>query len=468
MDQTPNWVLALNIKEEDYKEWLTLFPSKEFLLSWAIQNGHVDETTYLSWARVFYNLPLIKKDFFDQPPPLELWKKYIEYPWSPTVLPLAEWDGVVYIGCLEPTVSIEKGISHQFLLAPTTVQAKWWGAFCEVKKQMQAEVVAPPQTDRISVQASRPDTEMSFDQIKENPQVDLSIPDGIELSKEDLALHQSEETPPPPADDAAPSGLDLSAHMAQVESLTPEMRSAPQGLAPLTIAPVDTSSVENIILKPLTVELPKLSIEANASTPAQAPTPAPPPPPVLRPLPSLSPISSPPQAPPPHPVATPMEATPVHDTTPGTPDDIIRPIFEKMKSHFERSMVLLYEGSKLRPYQWDSEWPLVRTMDSGIDIQSPSLFRIVAETVGPYHGYVRPAESHEIFFKKWNSGKYPEHITAVPLRMSDGMSIGVLLGLSSIEKDLSSLAQCQNLAAELTEKLKINLELASQAKQKTA
>src|SRR4051812_3875800 len=118
MKQVPPWLKPFKISEDDYREWLGRFPSEDHLLSWGIETKRLDEQKYLKWAKAFYELPVLKEQFFDAPIPSDLWSKYIKEPWGPSLLPLSEWDGTLYIGCLEPPPpELFKHLKAQYFLA---------------------------------------------------------------------------------------------------------------------------------------------------------------------------------------------------------------------------------------------------------------------------------------------------------------------------------------------------------------
>ena len=159
MAEIPPWVAALKIKEEEYLEWISIFPSTEFVLSWAIESKRVDETAYLKWATSFYKLPVLKPNFFQKnPPPVEVWKKYAQGPWSPTVLPLYEYKETLFVGVLEPkNFTVADGVKVQLVLSPSTLQSPWWSLFTHVRKEvLPVRPPAPPAPPAKSSQAPAP------------------------------------------------------------------------------------------------------------------------------------------------------------------------------------------------------------------------------------------------------------------------------------------------------------------------
>lgn len=155
MAEIPPWVPALKISDEDYLEWTRIFPTAEFLLSWAIETTRVNEMAYIKWATSYYKLPVVKADFFQKnKPPLEMWKKYIYGPWSPTVLPLYEYKETLFVGVLEPkNFSLAAGIKVQLVLSPSTLQSPWWHLYAQLRKEIVPPVApTPPAPEPVAIQ----------------------------------------------------------------------------------------------------------------------------------------------------------------------------------------------------------------------------------------------------------------------------------------------------------------------------
>ena len=99
----PAWAQHFGISETEMSECKKSIPPNEEPLRWFILSGRVPEADYLTWAMTTYELPKVKSDFFAIPPDTVFWEAVKrEYHWSSTFLPLAEWNGVLLIGCLEP------------------------------------------------------------------------------------------------------------------------------------------------------------------------------------------------------------------------------------------------------------------------------------------------------------------------------------------------------------------------------
>jgi hypothetical protein len=92
-------------------------------------------------------------------------------------------------------------------------------------------------------------------------------------------------------------------------------------------------------------------------------------------------------------------------------------------------------------------------MMNAILLDTPSIFRIVAQTKLPYHGYVRPSEVNDAFFNAFQNGKTPPHVTITPVKVK-GVVCAMLLGLMVKGTGTHSmLSQMENLADDFAKTL---------------
>ncbi|HEX4924544.1 MAG TPA: hypothetical protein VFV50_10675, partial [Bdellovibrionales bacterium] len=124
MEILPPWAQALGVKIENIQSWLKAGAPKSALLEWCLDHDKIKEADYLAWARDFYAIPVVKTSLFDQPAPEALWERLRGPEWRDSFFPLLEWDGVVFVGCLEPPPQPRPGM--KYLLAPRSLQKKWW------------------------------------------------------------------------------------------------------------------------------------------------------------------------------------------------------------------------------------------------------------------------------------------------------------------------------------------------------
>jgi hypothetical protein len=135
MADLPFWVVALKITADEYQRWLSELPAPDFVLPWAIETGKIDEAAYMRWAMATYQIPLVSPEFLKKPAPVEMWKKYVQGPWSPTALPLYEWKDTLVVGVLEPKNFALENVTIQYVMSPLSTQQTWWRLFAKLKQE---------------------------------------------------------------------------------------------------------------------------------------------------------------------------------------------------------------------------------------------------------------------------------------------------------------------------------------------
>ncbi|HEX4925053.1 MAG TPA: hypothetical protein VFV50_13250, partial [Bdellovibrionales bacterium] len=133
----------------------------------------------------------------------------------------------------------------------------------------------------------------------------------------------------------------------------------------------------------------------------------------------------------------------------------VQDVFNRMQEHFDQCMVIIYADEKLTPWQWDSSWILKFNAPPAIETAGASVFRIVLDSKGPYHGYVSPNEINDAFFQAWNQGRYPEHLTITPMLVQNEV-VGMLLGTTNrVRGAMVPLGLYQSVAIELAQTLNL-------------
>lgn len=141
MNQYP-WAMGLKIPKDTIAAWEIQAAGSD-LLRWALANGKLPEFGYQEWAKSYYQLPSLDTQFFDQPPSPELWAKWGNYAWAGTFLPIYEWEGTLYLACLEPPNFEQSQLIEQLntrvglLIAPMSGMKKWWSILSPVTQNTQ-------------------------------------------------------------------------------------------------------------------------------------------------------------------------------------------------------------------------------------------------------------------------------------------------------------------------------------------
>lgn len=149
MTQYP-WAVGLRIPKETIASWQMQAGNSD-LLRWALANGKLPEFGYQEWAKAYYQLPSLDAKFFEQSPNPDLWAKWGSFSWSGTFLPIYEWEGTLYIACLEPPnfeqskVVESLGVRVGLLIAPMSGMKKWWHILAPATQAMGAKQNLPPE-----------------------------------------------------------------------------------------------------------------------------------------------------------------------------------------------------------------------------------------------------------------------------------------------------------------------------------
>jgi hypothetical protein len=234
------WARGLNIPNETISMW-EMQAGQSDLLRWALANNKINEFTYQDWAKVYYQLPTLDVKFFDQSPKPELWERWGSYAWSGSFLPIYEWDGVLYIACLEPPNEKQKELVASlevkvgFLIAPISGMKKWWSILSPTIQYQNTNMHLPPELAAFSSGGSA---------VTSSPQAPAAVPNVQQLNTQQAAP-VSEPVPTHQANYSAPVNGTAS-------SVSQAAASAPvQGV----VAPVARQEV-NPVAKATTNEVP--------------------------------------------------------------------------------------------------------------------------------------------------------------------------------------------------------------------
>ncbi len=119
------WASPLGIRSEHIKSWRKECPPEMPFILWILQNKKINEDQYLLWAKNYYQLPILKKNFFEKnKPPIQLFKKYSSI-WPIHILPIIIRKDILFIACLEPPKHFKPPQAAKFILCPLTLMAQW-------------------------------------------------------------------------------------------------------------------------------------------------------------------------------------------------------------------------------------------------------------------------------------------------------------------------------------------------------
>ena len=145
-----SWTKHFKVSEGDRKKWEEKKNASESLLAYALKQKAIPREEYFDWAREHYQIPFLRTDFFQNPEILskDKWKRIKDLEtWNERMLPVSFWEGMVYIGCIEP---YPKALSfpHRFVLASDLSLKMLWNSL--YKEERGASSKSPNQSVGLS------------------------------------------------------------------------------------------------------------------------------------------------------------------------------------------------------------------------------------------------------------------------------------------------------------------------------
>ncbi|MCB0362271.1 MAG: hypothetical protein KDD35_06100 [Bdellovibrionales bacterium] len=455
MNSRKPWAQALQVSEHNYAEWTLEAPKGITFTYWCLATKKIDEKKYLPWARNYYGLASLSEEYFSRMPDIHLWEKISSVAnWDESFLPVCEWDGVVFISCVEPNPDIAWSFPVQYLLAPVLGIKKSWD---RLHKATQSTIYQVP-----PIEDSQPEAE------------DVIVSEEVHIVEEEIQPENKEmlleNSPPPVPEDKEDASHQMEGlHLDQLEGLESAKKSAPklegiklnfdltktgmsgdgpQGLPPLAVDetkseasmagedgfPIGFETTKDEAVFTNQDEIPTGIFETQSSKTKDQATEANPSSPKsekkLEPtVEARSEIKS--QA---HP---PLPEPPAKLEDCKTEDQVVALAFSQIDLKYDGSMVLLFEGTKLRAWKWGSYWKAASEKAFlPFDISQACIFRIVRRTRMPYHGYIVENEINSEFFQNWGFNELPAHVTISPLKY-DTHLVGMVLSVGKKEADTS-------------------------------
>ena len=389
MKTVKGWGSGLKIPVEKYELWLREAPANESFTFWCLQTGRINEAEYLAWARDFYSLPTLNSAFFKQPIQKDLWNSIQSVAnWSSSLIPIAQWDGVVYIACVEPSIDVQWSFPIQYLLAAANDLKQFW------QNLVTAE-------------------ERSFATIPPTPDKQTST----------LVINGSEPPPlNPPLNIDEPSGLNLSAF--KVSSSEDEVTVAPEGLLASSPPPADISPPDLLVVAGEPEGL-------GSGTPQGLVTPQ---------AVDIN-VATTPETPPPD-TSTGTTVTHVHTQFLSSMNAKFNGamIIEVNRDNF--SPLIWNETFRPTSDRAKKVW----------NLNPPSAFRIAYRTGQPYLGHIVETPINTEFFKEWGFASLPKCILVQPVKDSAGQVNHLLLALADEQtRPHQLLSDAEKLAAEFSE-----------------
>ena len=414
----------------------------ESLILWILKNKKIDAKKYEDWSFKYYKIPRLKMSYFKKHPLDKSLLTQYHITWPDHVFPLKKWKGVLYLACLEPVQEINISEELQWVLAPVEGILSWKGNMKNITPSIADN--APPATHLKSIDFGSINFSSSKDPVKNTTDQTQASQVAPKKDIKDFTFNKI-DIPPPRVEKIEKTKHTVTEELSRSQNNTVSLslfkkkksnQTNPSHLSSTKTTPPNNSA--NTLLKTTTIHK---TIPKSSELPKQQQQ--------SLPLIKINPKSNTSQTP----RAQYDESAAKQDHT--AQKDIYDVILNRLSEMFDQSMILMFKNSILKPKRWDSSWSKDPSTHNVILLNKPSVFQIVYKTKQKYHGYVAPSVVNDIFFKTWNMGKYPEHLTLLPLiKKNTTMITGMLLGVTSKEKgDSLFVDKLDVLAIEASEKL---------------
>lgn len=374
----------------------------------ALIEGRFTEDEYLEWAQKTHFWPLLQGGFFTAHSPQPKLLSRPSAPWSRSLIPVAEWDGLLIMAGLEAPSPLPENCC--FVLARIEDMTPWW-------ERLRDESANAP--EGASLEGEQPDGIMLGQQNAPAPS----------LSFANLSLQKTEATP---AEMASPTIKQEVEQAVEPESFSTstEIRVNEQGQH------VEVTSISFAATESLAPATPALEDQTRTHIQAEEP-PAPAAPVKIAPATSLmndrhllAPISK----------------------RPGYQDQVMN-LLTQMGSYFSKSMILALSdsGDSFIPNLWTEQFQSP-DQPAMVPLQDASIFAIVANTEKPYHGLVVPNPVNDAFFAQWNAAETPAHVTIAPI-FFQGRMVGAVMGFAQDAQELNTLRSVERFSLDFTKKI---------------
>lgn len=441
------------------------------LLMFCLRSKLISAAEYLEWAKENFQIPVLSGKFFQiHKPSAELYKKWQKiHKWSNECMPIAEWDGVLIIACLEIPENYNNVNPTTFVLTSHEVLDQTWAIYSKSEKSAAATAGSDfaDMTALAATVVAKPAKEENL--FGENGELVLKDDSSSEEEGSEEVSASSEESEESSGE--KPEGMEVSADE--------EAAGMPEGLfgdspAPKMDALSNFTKTEPIALQPMKTEVTReLKVEIEDTPTKETP--------VAVEMPKKGPRTSVPlmanigektkidnvaafddmEEVDDHEVQFPnkKQISPMASVSAGEfPSVPVKPSmnpassaayflekmrkqaqdqfdkdvissFQQMKTFFKKSMLLAIgdKDTLVKPLLWDSGFDVKTPTTPEFNLKTPSIFKVVSGTQKPYHGYIVPNDLNESFFESWNHGQIPDHVTIVPL-MDGDILIGMIMG----------------------------------------
>ncbi len=413
------WLEALKVSKELFQLWQKQKSKDESLVHWCLITNKISKEQYFEWAQENYGLAKISSEFFKQSPNRKLWAQIQSVAnWSKDFVPIIEWDGVVFVACIEPRHDVKWSFRVQYVLADAVDLENYWSALHTAETSPTAEALVAsqafdaPQAGLASAATNKP--KLAF---KLPPLPDQKSQNTVEATVTQLINPTQTKASDAPAglkiNDLAPEDLKLSDDAPVGLKLND---AAPAGLNMNDLAPEGLKLNDRASAGLNMNDLAPAGLKINQVAPADL---------------NLD------------------QSSPVIQFRQQTISVDYSRFLHEIENEFLCGMILRIENEHVAPVEWGSQFkPVAEKSKSPFTLSQPSAFRVAYRTKLPYLGHVVDTPMNKDFFSNWGFQAPPKQILIQPVQSSGRVHHLLLLIADPEKKNQTLLSAAEKLAEE--------------------
>ena len=392
------WMKKIKLPQYRLEEWENQDDNGSLTL-WSLKKGFIDKREYVQWAVDYYQIPLVKDIFFEKNVMTkERWDEVKEmYNWTEEIFPIAIWDKVLFLGCVEPPLKEVKvsGFETRLVLVSYQSLRNRWNfiqKFLNQKKQTVFKEKTLNTGYKLNSSDSLPQKKTNLKLVKsEAPSaVKSSFQPDLPIEKQKAPLKVLPNLETKESLKAYPEPLENE----RVQNPNLDSLSPPQEDHPLLMKKIN----------PEKKELSKIPKKISEKKPEKKPE---------------------------------KQKYSENLTSSSTFFSILHSkneyddLWKHTQNYYTASLILeVQENGDVSFVSWTgrvnlADSPVLFNLNEG-----PSLFKIVQKGL-PYNGYVVDNAFHKKFFSHIGWPEYPKHLTALPIKDSAHALKQIFIGLSA-------------------------------------
>ena len=402
------WSKQIKISKECLSKWKEA-NTKESLVFWSLKNRELPQKEYFNWAMEYYQMPFLDDMFFEHH--IMTKKQWIQVKdmasWTSEFLPLALWDDIVFVGCVDPHFQKSHfNFKHRLILSSSRALQMIWNF---TKTLSNTTTKNHPKTqeklnekDHLKNQAagqffSKPlDTKKHHSHTSSLPIVETKTMKVVsEKGKDSPHIIPFRPISSSPQESSQSSKEKLSSLLNQKEGPQIQKNEILKEKIPvsqtekISLSSLETDNKDNNILRG-DFRSKKFDKQERETRINQTRT-----------------------------VYIKRDSDIKYES-----------LWRETKPFFVTSMVLKVKEDRIYPFVWHGHIR-INDVDEALGCLSGySLFKVVSRGL-PYHGFAIDNPDNKNFFHKIGWEKYPQHITAIPIKNEQQKLYQIFVGLGT-------------------------------------